>query len=73
LLTSYSTEDKDTQILEEICHVITVGISVLYPSISDKNQLLQALLYDGKTIKHATCIYIIDDHHFVQENHQKEK
>ncbi|XP_055995500.1 probable E3 ubiquitin-protein ligase HECTD4 isoform X2 [Ostrea edulis] len=48
LLTSDSTEVKDTQIYEEICHVITVGISILYPSISDKNQLLQTLLYDGR-------------------------
>ncbi|XP_062590799.1 probable E3 ubiquitin-protein ligase HECTD4 isoform X2 [Saccostrea cucullata] len=48
LLTSYCSEVKDTQILEETCHVITVGISVLYPSTTDKNQLMQTLLYDGK-------------------------
>lgn len=49
LLTSYNTEFKDTHILEEVCHVITVGLVVLYPSTTDKNQLLQILLFDGKT------------------------
>lgn len=49
LLTSYNTEFKDTHILEEVCHVITVGLVVLYPTTTDKNQLLQILLFDGKT------------------------
>lgn len=49
LLTSYNTEFKDTHILEEVCLVITVGLVVLYPTTTDKNQLLQILLFDGKT------------------------
>lgn len=48
LLTSCNTEFKDTQILEEACQVIMVGLPVLYPSNTDKSQLLQTLLFDGK-------------------------